>query len=332
MNHKIKLIKYIRKSRKLGLSIKEITDSLLAGGWSREEIKDAFKVTGRNYFLSFFLILFEFIFDIFLRLKKVFKGDIFTLKEGKHKLKKKFIKKEDRLKKESSILLSKKRYDFSDLLSKFSGKISFFDAFYLAKRIFKIERKRVFLLIFALSFAFSLFLYLGYFFLNFNGYLQESTYMLVEGWDGLQEGVLFDTFKQIRGYFYFLFLFAVLVFSFSVLGIINTIKDMALERKKEIEIMKIAGASKKDVFCISFAKSIIMGIFGGVTGFLASYFALFFINYTVIFAARVYLGVSLDVFWHPLYLMGLIFLFFLLFWVPLSDFGRKIKFWSIKNN
>ncbi len=44
------LIKYIRKTREMGFSVKEITDALLLAGWSRKQIQEGFESYGKKSF------------------------------------------------------------------------------------------------------------------------------------------------------------------------------------------------------------------------------------------------------------------------------------------
>ncbi len=375
MNSKRKLKKYIKKSRKLGFSIKEITDSLLATGWTQGEIRDAFLELGNNFFTKAFMALFDFILNIFSEIKKIFKGDIFILKRASYGVKKELEKETKGIKKESSfifdkahllwhyfirfvegvlrvfdrifsplvriiylpflifglnlkrknkilkiipkspVFLNNSKYDF-DEIAKSSGKISFFDSFRLAMEAFRIKRLRFFLIIFALSLAFAVFLFLGYFLLVFNGILAEKISENIQFFGNLPSGDLFDTLKQIEQLFYLgmaaLVIFGILIILFFTLGLVNLIKVIVFERKKEINVMLLAGASKKDILRIFFAESLIMGIFGGAAGFLAAYFSAFFINYGINTAVKIYMGVSLDLFLYPLWFIDFVFIFSLI--------------------
>jgi ABC-type antimicrobial peptide transport system permease subunit len=383
MNHKKELKKYIKRSRKLGFSIKEITDSLLATGWSQEEIRDGFELLGKNSFLKIPMVFLNFVLNIFLELGKILKGDIFIFKKASSKIKREIEKESEEIEKETFFIFDKlnllwhyfvrffenifmffenifspfikilylpflvfgfsspkkskilknipigplslreENYDFAKI-SKSSGKISFFDAFWLARRVFEIKRLRVFLILFGLSLGFSIFLFLGYFLLGFDAVLLEKISTNIQVYGGLHEVALSDTLEQAKRLLYLgsvgLAIFGVLVLLFFVLGLVNVIKLILLERKKEIEIMMIAGASKRDIFRLFFAESMIMGVFGGAGGVISAYFTAFFINYGIIAIQNIYPGLSLNLFLHPVWFIDSVFVFSVLL-------GLVIGFW-----
>jgi|GEM_PF-2886902 len=380
MNHRRELKKYIKRARKIGFSIKEITDSLLAAGWTQKDIKNSFEAVGRSSFLNLPRVLFAFIFDIFSELGSIFKCDVVVLEKAGVKAKKEsffifdklhllwhyFIrslegifdffellfspfvkaahlpflifsfgapKKKNLLKNAPTGPLPSREPEYdASMISKmsFSGKLSFFDAFFLATRMFEPKRSRMFLLIFGLALGFSLLLFFGYFFSGFDVLLLEKIYNEARTQGGLHSVALSDTLEQVKSSLYIgslgLGIFGALLILLFFIGLANVLKVTLRERKKEVDAVIMIGASKKDIFRLFFVESVIMAFFGGAGGVVAGYFSAFFINYGINILAGDHVEGSLNLFYYPLWFTDSVFVFsFILGYVAASWSKNKLK-------
>ena len=70
-------------------------------------------------------------------------------------------------------------------------------------------------------------------------------------------------------------------FIVAAIGITNTMIMSIYERTKEIGVMKVIGASIKDIQKLFLTEAGIIGLFGGILGMIISYLISFIINYFV---------------------------------------------------
>lgn len=73
---------------------------------------------------------------------------------------------------------------------------------------------------------------------------------------------------------------AAIVFLVGGIGIMNVLFVSVKERTREIGILKALGTSKKDILLLFLLESVGIGVLGGITGIVLSYFALPLMNYT----------------------------------------------------
>jgi len=86
----------------------------------------------------------------------------------------------------------------------------------------------------------------------------------------------------------------------SAIGMFNTMTIALLERTQEIGIMKALGASRKDIWKLFLAESVIIGFLGGLGGIMIGYIGRYAVNAGVNFLASSFGGQQFDLFYTPL--------------------------------
>lgn len=85
----------------------------------------------------------------------------------------------------------------------------------------------------------------------------------------------------------------------SAIGMFNTMTIALLERTQEIGIMKALGASRRDIWKLFLAESVIIGSLGGATGILIGYLGKYIFNLGLNTLASSMGGKQIDLFYTP---------------------------------
>jgi len=129
---------------------------------------------------------------------------------------------------------------------------------------------------------------------------------------GLSVSTLSDTVDQANKVFgvmqIILALFGVIALIVSAIGMFNTMTVTLLERTEEIGIMKSIGVSDRDILMMFVCESSIMGFFGGLTGVLIGIIGGKVFNLALNLVAQRFGGESIQIFYSPLWFIGLILL------------------------
>jgi putative ABC transport system permease protein len=104
-------------------------------------------------------------------------------------------------------------------------------------------------------------------------------------------------------------LFGLVALIVSAIGMFNTMTIALMERITEIGIMRSIGASQFDVMLLFLIESLLMGFLGGVGGIAIGYSAGELANFGLNLLARNFGGQSIDVFYRPMWFVGLILIF-----------------------
>ncbi len=118
-----------------------------------------------------------------------------------------------------------------------------------------------------------------------------------------QANKIFKAFQIILG------LFGVAALIVAVIGMINTMTISLLERIQEIGIMKVIGASDKDVKRLFLLESFIIGFFGGISGLLMGFLSSQIFNLGINFLAKNLGGASVNLFYYPIWFIFVIIIF-----------------------
>ena len=86
----------------------------------------------------------------------------------------------------------------------------------------------------------------------------------------------------------------------SAIGMFNTMTIALLERTQEIGIMKALGASRRDIWKMFLAESVIIGFLGGSVGILIGYIGKFVFNFGLNTLASTMGGQQIDLFYTPI--------------------------------
>ncbi|MDD4319619.1 MAG: ABC transporter permease [Candidatus Peribacteraceae bacterium] len=104
-------------------------------------------------------------------------------------------------------------------------------------------------------------------------------------------------------------LFGLVALVVSAIGMFNTMTITLLERTNEIGIMRSIGITRKDIRGMFLVESMLMGFLGGLAGLALSTGAGFFVNMTINVLAARFHGPSMDIFYTPLWFMGVVIAF-----------------------
>lgn len=124
---------------------------------------------------------------------------------------------------------------------------------------------------------------------------------------------LSDTIEQANKIFKIvqivLSLFGFVALVVSAIGMFNTMTIALLERINEIGIMRSIGASKLDIMVLFLIESFLMGLLGGVGGVGIGYLAGELANLGINLLAKNFGGQALNLFYRPLWFVGIIIVF-----------------------
>ncbi len=122
-----------------------------------------------------------------------------------------------------------------------------------------------------------------------------------------------DTVDQTRKIFgviqMVLLSFGMLALLVSAIGMFNTMTISLLERTQEIAIMKSLGASARDIWSMFLTESVLIGFLGGTIGIGIGYAGTEFFNLLLNLVATNFGGVSVDIFYIPLWFVIFIIIF-----------------------
>ncbi|MFZ2153789.1 MAG: FtsX-like permease family protein [Candidatus Moraniibacteriota bacterium] len=122
-----------------------------------------------------------------------------------------------------------------------------------------------------------------------------------------------DTVEQTRKIFgviqIVLLSFGMLALIVSAIGMFNTMTISLLERTQEIAIMKSLGASARDIWSMFLTESLLIGFLGGTIGIGIGFMGTEFFNFLLNFVAKNFGGISVDIFYIPLWFILFIIIF-----------------------
>lgn len=130
---------------------------------------------------------------------------------------------------------------------------------------------------------------------------------------GYTVSAISDTVDQTRKIFkviqIVLLSFGMLALVVSAIGMFNTMTISLLERTQEIAIMKSLGASALDIWSMFLTESLLIGFFGGTLGIGIGFFGTEVFNFLLNFLAKNFGGISVDIFYMPLWFVIFIIVF-----------------------
>ncbi|KKP66689.1 MAG: hypothetical protein UR65_C0085G0011 [Candidatus Moranbacteria bacterium GW2011_GWE2_35_164] len=103
--------------------------------------------------------------------------------------------------------------------------------------------------------------------------------------------------------------FGMLALVVSAIGMFNTMTISLLERTQEIAIMKSLGASARDIWSMFLTESVLIGFLGGTIGIGIGFAGTEFVNVLLNLVAKNFGGVSVDIFYIPLWFVVFIIIF-----------------------
>lgn len=103
--------------------------------------------------------------------------------------------------------------------------------------------------------------------------------------------------------------FGIIALIVSAIGMFNTMTIALLERTQEIGIMKALGATSLDIWNMFLAESVIIGFFGGLGGIIIGFVTGETFNYLINLLAHALGGQKIDIFFTPMWFVGLIMFF-----------------------
>jgi len=130
---------------------------------------------------------------------------------------------------------------------------------------------------------------------------------------GFLVSAISDTVDQTRKIFkviqIVLLSFGMLALVVSAIGMFNTMTISLLERTQEIAIMKSLGASGMDIWSMFLTESVLIGFLGGTLGIGIGFAGTESINFLLNFVAKNFGGISVDIFYIPLWFILFIIVF-----------------------
>lgn len=127
---------------------------------------------------------------------------------------------------------------------------------------------------------------------------------------GYSVSALSDTIEQAKQVFnvvqIVLASFGVVALIVSAIGMFNTMTIALLERTQEIGIMKALGATSGDIWQMFLAEAVIIGFLGGLGGIIIGWAGGLGFNYGINMLAGAFGGSKIDIFYTPLWFVGLI--------------------------
>lgn len=141
--------------------------------------------------------------------------------------------------------------------------------------------------------------------------LEETRSKILEM--GFSVSTVSDTVEQANKIFnalqIVLALFGIAALIVAVIGMINTMTIALLERIQEIGIMKVIGASDRDVEKLFLLESVVIGFLGGISGLLIGFISSQLFNIGVNALANALGGNKVDLFYYPLWFIIVIVVF-----------------------
>lgn len=138
--------------------------------------------------------------------------------------------------------------------------------------------------------------------------MEETRNALIER--GYVVSALSDTIDQANKIFRIvqivLTLFGLVALVVSAIGMFNTMTITLLERTNEIGIMRAIGITRRDLRTLFLTEAMLMGFLGGMGGVLIGLAAGEIANLGVNMLARRFGGIALDLFYSPLWFIGVI--------------------------
>lgn len=127
---------------------------------------------------------------------------------------------------------------------------------------------------------------------------------------GFQVDSIADTVGQIDQIF---LIFQIIMAGFGLvamfvasLGAFNTLTVSLLERTREVGILKALGTTSRDIFGLFLTEAFLIGALGGASGLIFGYGFGELVNFAINILARRFGGQPVDVFYTPLYMVGLV--------------------------
>jgi len=127
---------------------------------------------------------------------------------------------------------------------------------------------------------------------------------------GFQVDSIADTVGQIDQIF---LIFQIIMAGFGLvamfvasLGAFNTLTVSLLERTREVGILKALGTTSRDIFGLFLTEAFLIGALGGASGLIFGYGFGEAVNFAINVLARRFGGQPVDVFYTPLYMVGLV--------------------------
>lgn len=112
--------------------------------------------------------------------------------------------------------------------------------------------------------------------------------------------------KVFRAVQIMLMIFGMIALIVSAIGMFNTMTITLLERTEEIGIMKAIGASRSDISIMFVMESTLMGFLGASGGIILGYLEGEIINFFINIIATRFGGNAVDLFYSPLWFIGII--------------------------
>lgn len=134
-----------------------------------------------------------------------------------------------------------------------------------------------------------------------SAYLEEVRSKILE--EGYSASTISDTIEQANKIFsalqIVLALFGIAALVVAVIGMINTMTIALLERIQEIGIMKVIGASDKDIEKLFLLESLVIGFLGGVSGLALGFVSSQLFNVGLNILAKTLGGAKINLFYYP---------------------------------
>lgn len=142
-------------------------------------------------------------------------------------------------------------------------------------------------------------------------YLEETRSKILE--EGFSVSTISDTVEQANKIFkalqIILALFGIAALIVAVIGMINTMTIALLERIQEIGIMKVIGASDKDIERLFLLESLVIGFLGGISGLFLGFISSQMFNIGINILAKTLGGSEVNLFYYPIWFIAAIIIF-----------------------
>lgn len=142
-------------------------------------------------------------------------------------------------------------------------------------------------------------------------YMEETRSKILE--QGFSVSTISDTVDQANKIFkalqIILALFGIAALIVAVIGMINTMTIALLERIQEIGIMKVIGASDKDIERLFLIESLVIGFLGGISGLILGFFSSQMFNIGINILAKTLGGNGVNLFYYPVWFLAVIIIF-----------------------
>lgn len=142
-------------------------------------------------------------------------------------------------------------------------------------------------------------------------FLEETRSKILE--EGFSVSTISDTVEQANKIFkalqIILALFGIAALIVAVIGMINTMTIALLERIQEIGIMKVIGASDKDIERLFLLESLVIGFLGGISGLFLGFISSQIFNIGINILAKTLGGNGVNLFYYPVWFIAVIIIF-----------------------